>query len=118
MNRSEKLKEFEAIGTVEEFKTMKENGSFSGVELAQLAAMQMRLRDYQTIGSVEECRAAVERMKPRKPVEYEDKFYGCPNCCNPLLHKWKKYPTVLTAKSEGLPYCLNCLQAIDWNEEE
>ncbi|MBP3543030.1 MAG: hypothetical protein J6J86_02265, partial [Lachnospiraceae bacterium] len=83
LNRSEKLKEFEAIGTVEEFKTMKENGSFSGVELAQLAAMQMRLRDYQTIGSVEECRAAVERMKPRKVKKFKkigEIFYQCGVC--------------------------------------
>lgn len=31
----EKVQVFEAIGTVEELKSMKENGSFSGVELAQ-----------------------------------------------------------------------------------
>ena len=57
-----------------------------------------------------------ERNKPKKPVEYEDKYYGCPHCGNALLHKWKKYPTILMPKSRGLPYCINCQQAIDWSE--
>ena len=48
---------------IEELLEYKLNGSFSGVELAQLAAMQMRLRDYQEIGTIEECRTAVEKMK-------------------------------------------------------
>lgn len=76
------------------------------------------VQQYQVIGTVEECRAAVERMKPKKPAEYEDRYYGCPDCGNTLMHKWEKYPTILTPKSQGLPYCLNCGQAIDWNEKE
>lgn len=71
---------------------------------------------YRAIGTVEQCRGAVEKMKPKKAVEYEDKFYGCPNCSNPLMHKWEKYPTILADKSQGLPYCLNCGQAIDWSD--
>lgn len=49
-----KYKEF---GTLEDIQTMKDNGSFSGVELAQIAAMQMRLKDYEAIGTVEEFKA-------------------------------------------------------------
>ncbi len=75
------------------------------------------LKQYHDIGTVEECRVAVERMKPKQPIEYEDKYYGCPNCDNPILHKWEKYPTLLTPKSKGLSYCLNCGQAIDWSEK-
>lgn len=54
---------------------------------------------------------------PIKPKEYEDKYYTC-NCGNILLMKYKRYPTKLTPKSEGLPYCLACGQAIDWSDVE
>ena len=60
------LQELEAdrtIGTVEELKTMKENGAFTGVELAQLAAMQMRLKEYSAIGTIEEFKALKEFKK-------------------------------------------------------
>ena len=61
---------------------------------------------------------ALEKQIQKKPIEYEDKFYACPICRNVLLHKWKKYNTELMDKSNGLPVCLNCLQAIDWSDEE
>lgn len=57
------IQAYRAIGTVEDLKSMKENGSFSGIELAQLAAMQMRLRDYQAIGTVEEFKALKEQKE-------------------------------------------------------
>lgn len=38
--------QYKAIGTVEELRSMKENGAFSGIELAQIAAMQMKLKAY------------------------------------------------------------------------
>lgn len=65
------------------------------------------------------CKMAIEALEkqiPKKPKEYEDKYYACPACRNVLLHKWEKYPTKLMDKDNGLPYCLNCGQAIDWSE--
>lgn len=59
--------------------------------------------------------ADIEKQIPFKPKEYEDKYYAC-KCGNILLMKWKKYNTELTPKSEGLPYCLNCGQALDWSD--
>ena len=61
---------------------------------------------------------ALEKQIPKKPIEYEDKFYACPICKNVLLHKWKKYNTELMDKSNGLPYCLCCGQKLDWSDEE
>ena len=61
---------------------------------------------------------AIEKQIPKKPKEYEDKFYACPVCRNVLLHKWKKYNTELMDKSNGLPYCLNCGQKLDWSDKE
>lgn len=73
----------------------------------------------------EDYKAAVDALEelvntniPKKPREYEDKFYGCPTCGFVLLHKWKKYNTVLTDKSEGLPLCLCCGQKLDWSDEQ
>ena len=56
---------------------------------------------YKTIGTPEECRAAMEKQKAKEPKEYEDKFYGCPACGNVLLHKWEKYPAKLMNKKNG-----------------
>ena len=53
----EEIQQYRAIGTVEELKSMKENGAFTGVELASLACMQMKLKDYQSIGTIEEFKA-------------------------------------------------------------
>ena len=76
------------------------------------------IKQYRTIGTPEECRAAVEKQNAKKPNEYEDKFYGCPVCGNVLLHKWEKYPTKLMDKKNGLPYCFGCGQKLDWSDEE
>lgn len=44
-----KLAEYEDIGTPEELKELKENGAFTGVELAQIAAMQKELKKYKDL---------------------------------------------------------------------
>lgn len=63
---------------------------------------------YIAIGTVEECRDAVERMKPKKPIEYQKTNRAdCPNCG-------------ATVRGIDMPYgdyCSNCGQAIDWREE-
>lgn len=61
---------------------------------------------------------AREKQTAKKPKEYEDKYYACPVCGNPLLHKWEKYPDKLMDKSNGLPYCLGCGQKLDWSDVE
>ena len=60
---------------------------------------------------------ALEKQIPYKPKEYEDRYYGC-RCGNILLMKWREYLKELTPKSEGLPYCLACGQALDWSESD
>lgn len=76
-----------------------------------------RWDEYRAIGTPEECQAAREKQMPKRPKEYEDKYYGCPTCGNVLLHKWKKYPDKLMDKSNGLPYCLGCGQKLNWEDE-
>ena len=60
---------------------------------------------------------ALEKQTPKKPKEYEDKYYTCTNCGNVTMMKWERYPDRLMDKSNGLPYCLGCGQALDWSEE-
>ena len=51
--------------------------------------------------AIDEAIEAVDKQMPKKPKEYEDKFYACPNCENILLMKWKKYNTEL----KKCPFC-------------
>ena len=76
--------------------------------------LQIEYQDWLTAMNI--VSEALEKQIPKKPKEYEDKFYACPVCRNVLLHKWKKYNTELMDKSNGLPYCLNCGQKLDWSE--
>ena len=84
INALEEIQKYRAIGTVEELKSMKENGAFTGVELAQLAAMQMRLKEYSAIGTIEEFKALKEKNTPQELAEHnfqdEVHHYLCPSC--------------------------------------
>ena len=111
----EEIQQYRAIGTVKEIKIREAQAKrLSEGYLTNLGI----LREYQSIGTPEECGAAAEKQKAKKPKEYEDKFYGCPTCGNVLLHKWEKYPTKLIDKKNGLPYCSGCGQKLDWSDED
>ena len=67
------------------------------------------LEQYQAIGTVEECREAVEKQKPKKPHRNYKKFSGL----------WCKCGWYLGQKQcLDIKYCPNCGQAIDENLEE
>lgn len=71
--------------------------------------------DYKEIGTVEECREAVEKQKPKKPkLNYKPKFFGkatytCPKCGNVCLKKFAN-------ERQNNNYCWDCGQAIRWGE--
>ena len=107
----QELEAYRAIGTVEELKSMKENGAFTGVELAQLAAMQMRLKEYSAIGTIEEFKALKEKSVAKEPDYEGDGCWDghvvidtwiCPNC--------EKHYEV---DYDDYDYCPNCGQHID-----
>lgn len=85
-NYLEELKQYREIGTVEELKTMKENGAFTGVELASLACMQLKLKDYQSIGTVEEFKelknAEEQGLLLRLPCKVGTPVYMIAQDCN------------------------------------
>lgn len=77
-------------------------------------------------GTVEECREAVEKQKPKKPMlksaKNKDIAEGnfvkvtCPYCGNTIFSCFLFYPWNETQKSHE--FCESCGQAIDWSKEE
>ena len=67
------------------------------------------IQQYREIGTVEECREAVEKQKPKAPAV--DKYHHdcCPNC------GWVVAGDTGYGK-EYLPHCENCGQKILWDE--
>lgn len=61
----EEIQQYRELGTQEDLKAMKEHGAFTGVELANIAAMQSMLREYQQIGTPKECQMAMEDQASR-----------------------------------------------------
>ena len=75
--------------------------------------LEAEVEEYSAIGTLEECRAAVEKQKAKKPMHVTNSYFGyqkhkehvgyCPDCG----HQVKE------------PYgCPNCLRKIDWSDEE
>lgn len=81
-------------------------------EMAEVRDMAIEalkeVRQYREIGTVEECRKAVEKQKPKKPHRNYKKFSGL----------WCKCGWYLGQKQcLDIKYCPNCGQAIDENLE-
>lgn len=64
------------------------------------------VKQYRAIGTVEECRAAVEKQTAKKPNydDYHRAGYRCPTCNN--VNPW------------GYKHCKHCGQKLDWSDEE
>lgn len=75
------------------------------------------IQQYRKIGTVEECRVAVEKQKPKEPTvlkQQHSDFYNCPKCGRNLILKCG------TDWFGGQHYksCPNCGQAIQWENLE
>lgn len=111
----EELEQYRAIGTVEELKSMKENGAFTGVELAQLAAMQMRLKEYSAIGTIDEFKALKEKnklIKPRFVMNKRSDTVSIWECRCGNLFRTKNKEGVLDGIDVN--YCSKCGVKLDW----
>ena len=66
------------------------------------------IKQYRTIGTLEECREAVEKQTDEKPTAvlgiFGGKEYECKNCGSDVCY--------------GDEYCLWCGQKLDWSDEE
>ena len=102
------------IKTPEEaIETIKSNMHTSGYQMLResldMAIIALKeIQQYREIGTVEECRKAVEKQKPKKPHRNYKKFSGL----------WCKCGWYLGQKQcLDIKYCPNCGQAIDENLE-
>lgn len=99
----DELLQYRAIGTLEEVKNHKHNLSIS----------YKIISDYEAIGTVEECREAVEKQKPKKIIIRNWNPTKCPTCGHELSTSlgdgYYKHPTFLER-------CPNCGQVIQWEE--
>ena len=82
-------------------------------EHEQLAEWLEELKQYRTIGTVEECRAAMERQNPIAAIaEKEDTGttrYICPTCGMYMGWSTGTFPA---------RYCWKCGQKLDWSNGE
>lgn len=82
--------------------------AYEDMEMA-ISALE-EIQEYRKIGTVEECRAAVEKQKPKKPIKNREQYirytseYSCPNC-------GRGFTGTGIAK-----YCYHCGQKLDWSE--
>ena len=83
------------------------------LEIAKQALEE--IQQYRAIGTVEECREAVEKQKPKKCDVTKDNFriyYKCPTC-NHCLRVEYNHGSWMGKKSKN---CSKCGQAIQWDE--
>ena len=102
----------EAIEILEEVKEL--DDTMYAYNPAYMNALDMAIealeevRQYREIGTMEECREAVEKQKPKKPHRNYKKFSGL----------WCKCGWYLGQKQcLDIKYCPNCGQVIDENLE-
>lgn len=108
------IQQYREIGTVEEIKTAKKY-----IDLKKKCGTPTNTIDvcaeYVAIGTVEECRGAMEKQKAKKPkLKYKPRFLGktmytCPNCGNCCLEEFAN-------ERQRNNYCWDCGQKLDWNE--
>jgi hypothetical protein len=92
------VEEYRTIGTPEELQEMKKD----------FAEALSDWRQYRKIGTLEECRAAVEKQTDEKPTAVLGTFggtdYECKNCGSDVRY--------------GDEYCRWCGWKLDWSDEE
>lgn len=67
------------------------------------------IQQYRSIGTPDECRAAVEKQKAKKPnkcIGFTKSLFVCPACGRKQPIMYEQY------------YCKECGQKLDWSDEE
>lgn len=106
-NASRYCKTEEAIEMIESTKGLYKPSMVEEAFDMAISAIK-EVQQYRAIGTVEECREAVEKQKPKKPHRNYKKFSGL----------WCKCGWYLGQKQcLDIKYCPNCGQAIDENLE-
>ena len=113
------MTENEAIEALRLINTSRVHPFYSWEEMAEVRDIAItalkEIQQYREIGTVEECRKAVEKQKAKKIIIREWNPTKCPTCSHELSTSlgdgYYKHPTFLER-------CPNCGQAISWEESE
>ena len=115
------MTENESIEALRLINTSRVHPFYSWEEMAEVRDIAIfalkEIQQYREIGTVEECRKAVEKQKAKKPrLNYKPKFFGkatytCPRCGNCRLEEFAN-------ERQNNRYCWDCGQAINWEESE
>ena len=103
------MTEQQAIKIIKEEKSLESDDRKIDVFIMAIDALE-EIKQYRAIGTPDECRAAVEKQKERKPIKYDKMAlwdYACPKCGEPLIKTNYEYK-----------YCDMCGQKLDWGDEE
>lgn len=102
----------ELLSDKEEFSKWLERGKWIAKKCDEI---NRKLESFEAIGTIEECRTAVERMKPKKakwhpnPCAEDNRIPICPNC-NTIMVRTEIFGRTIDE------HCVSCGQAIDWSE--
>ena len=106
------MTEQEAIRIIKEYRGLFPCANNEDESLDEAIKALEEIKQYRAIGTVEECRAAVEKQKAKKPQKTESEGYRytdtsrCPNCGGNF-------------SGTGIAnYCYHCGQKLDWGDEE
>lgn len=118
----EEVQQYRQIGSVELFAGTKKLSDLTK-KCGTIGKVFDECAEYAAIGTVEECREAVEKQTAKKPEFVDTRFmnngkhisdgcqlqkcYKCPNCNQHIFHVW-----------DDELYCKYCGQHIDWRDEE
>ena len=103
------MTENEAIEALRLINTSRVHPFYSWEEMAEVRDIAIsalkEVQQYRKIGSVEECREAVEKQKAKNPevIDRDFDYYKCPVCGEYI---WA------TDNINDHKYCLNCGQAV------
>ena len=105
------MTEQQAIKIIKEEKSWESDDRKIDAFIMAIDALE-EIKQYRAIGTVEECRAAVEKQKAKKPQKTESEgyrytdTYRCPNCGGNF-------------SGTGIAnYCYHCGQKLDWEGAE
>lgn len=110
----------EIVGKVGEYYANFENCE-KEIESCRVAIKALEeIQQYRAIGTLDECREAVERMKPKKPNKIHSEItdfivhYYCPQCGRRFGERG--IHNVISFNKEKFCQGDGCGQAIDWSE--
>ena len=111
------MTEQQAIKIIKEEKSWESDDRKIDAFIMAIDALE-EIKQYRAIGTQDECLAAVEKQKAKKPImkqyfeDLEDEYLCCPTCGEILTDR-------IPADNKTFYFhCMNCGQKFDWSDEE